>query len=68
MDPGVIDEKVVMEMWNGSDVPGATTQAACAETASVIDEVSDDHFNDLRGKPGGGGRARCRGLRRSTTP
>ena len=36
-----------MDVRNSSDVPRATGEGACEETESVIDEVGDDHFNDL---------------------
>ena len=49
--PGSSDEGV-MEMGNGGDVPGVTGQGACAETARIVDEMGDDHFDDLLGKPG----------------
>jgi hypothetical protein len=58
-------DKGVMEMGNGDDVPGVTGQGACAETAPVVDKMLDDHFDDLLGKLGDGGRGCCRGLRRS---
>lgn len=32
----------------------------------MVGEMSDDHFNDLQGKPGGGGRVCRRRLRRGT--
>ena len=41
------DGKGVMDVRNGSGVPRATGQGACEESESVIDEVGDDHFNDL---------------------
>ena len=54
-------DKGVMEAGGGSNVPGITGQGACAETACVVDEISDDYFNDLKGKPGGRGWACRRG-------
>ena len=57
----------VMEVGNGGDVPGVAGQGACEETASVIDEMVDDHFNDLLGKFGGRRRTRCGNLWRSAT-
>jgi len=64
--PGVVDEEAVMEVRDCGGVPGVTGQGARAETEHVIDKVGDDHLDDLRGEPGGGGRARRSGLRRST--
>ena len=61
-----VNEKIVMEMRNGGDVPGATGQGTCTETAHVVDEIGDDHVNDLLRKPGGGGHVRRGGLRRKT--
>jgi hypothetical protein len=61
-----VNEKAVMEMRNSGDVPGMASQGARAETAHVIDEVDDNNFNDLQGKPGGRGRGRRRHLRRNT--
>ena len=49
-----------MEVGGGSDVPGVTSEGTRAKAARIIGEVSDDHFNDLRGKPGKWGRARRR--------
>ena len=57
--------KSVVKMRDGGDVPGVTRQGACEETARVIDEVGDDHFDDLERKLGGGGRVYSRSLRRS---
>ena len=41
-------------------------QGACEETGCVIDEVGDDHFDDLRRDPGDRTRACHRSLRVST--
>ena len=45
--------KGVMEVRNGGDIPGVTGPGACKETALVVDEMGDDHFDNLVGKPGG---------------
>ena len=50
-------DKGAMEMENGGNVPGVTSQGACEETVCVVSEMGDDHFDDLLGKPGGKGRA-----------
>ena len=42
-------EKGVMELGNGSDVPGVAGQGTRAETWDVVDEWGDDHFDDLQG-------------------
>jgi len=42
--------KGVMEVGNGGNVPGIAGQGACKETALVIDEMVNDHFNNLLGK------------------
>jgi len=44
-------------MGDRGDVPGVTGQGACDESIHVVDKVGDDHFDDLGGKLGGGGRA-----------
>ena len=54
--------KGVMEMRNGGNIPGVTCQGARAETARVIYEIGDDHFDNLKGKLGGRRRVRCGGL------
>jgi hypothetical protein len=50
-----------MKMRDGGDVPGVTGQGACPEAARVVDEVCDDHFNDVLGKS----RGKRQGCRRS---
>jgi len=55
-----------MEMRNGCDIPGVTGQGARKESASIVDEMGDDNFDDLLGKSGGRGRVRRENLRRST--
>jgi len=63
--PGVANEKVVMEMRDGSDVPGVTGQGACEKTVYVVVKIGDDLFDNLQGEFGGRGRACHRSLRRS---
>ena len=48
-------DKGVMKVGDSGDVPGVTGQGACDETGLVIDKMSDDHFDDLLGEPGGRG-------------
>ena len=55
--------KGVMEVRNGDDTTGVTGQGTCKEAVLVVDEMKDDHFEDLHRKPGEIGWA-C--LRRST--
>ena len=50
------DDKGMMEVGSSGDVPGATDQGVCTETAYVMDEICDDDFNNLQGKPTGKGR------------
>ena len=47
-------------MRKGGDVSGVASQAARAKTEHVIHKVSDDHFDDLLGNPGGSGQT-CHG-------
>jgi len=63
--PEFTDEKVVMEVRNGSDVPGVTGKGACAQTEYVVGKIIDDDFDDLQGEPGGRRGAWRRRLRRS---
>lgn len=41
----------MVDMRNGGHVPREARQGACEETAPVIDEMGDDHFNDVLRKP-----------------
>ena len=54
--PAVLSEEGVVKMWDGGGVPGATGHGACQEAAGVVDEIGDDHIDDLLGKFGDGGR------------
>ena len=56
-----------MEVRDSGDIPGVTGQGARPETASVIDKIGNDDFDDLKGKPGGRGRA-CRRCLRGNAP
>ena len=49
----------MVEMRYGGDVPRVTGQGARDETWCVVDEMSDDHFDDFHGKLGERRRA-CR--------
>ena len=60
------NDEGMMEMRDSSDVPRVTSQGTCVETGLVVEKMNDDHFNYLQRKPGGGGRACRRCLRRST--
>ena len=55
-----------MKMRNGSAVPGTRGEGARPETSGVVDEVGDDHINDLLGDPISRGRTCGRGLRGGT--
>ena len=54
-----------MKAGGGGDGPGITGQRACEEAGFVIDKMSDDHFDDLLGEPGGRGREYRRNIMRS---
>ena len=41
-----------MKMRDGSNIPGVTGQGAGAQTSSIVNEMSDDRFNDFQGKLG----------------
>ena len=56
-----------VEMMNGDGVPGVAGQGAYNEAACVVDEMDDDHFEDLHREPGEMGWACRRSLRRSTS-
>jgi len=60
----VLNDKGVMEMWDGSDVPGVTGQGACTEIVCVTGKIADDYLEDFKGKPCD----RRRGCRRGNTP
>ena len=54
------NDKGVMEMRYGGDVPGVTGLGAGEEAALVVDKMGDDHFDNLLGKFGDRGGARSR--------
>ena len=67
-EPGIDwNDEGVMEMGNSGNVPGATGQGAREEGLLVIDEMSDDNFDDLLRKPGDRGRGCHRSLWRSNS-
>ena len=49
----ISDGKGMVEMGNSGNVPGVTGHGARAETAYIVDKICDDHFDKLKGKPGG---------------
>ena len=57
----------VMEVRNGGDVPGVAGEGTRKEIVFVIDEMSNDHLNDLVGKAVGGGRGSWGRVWRGTT-
>ena len=61
------NDEGMMEMRDGGDVPRIAGQGACAETELVVDEISDDDFNDVLRKSGDRRQA-CRGSLRRSTP
>ena len=48
-----VDDKGVVEMRNGDDVPGVTGHGARADTAWIVDKIINDHLDNFKGKPGG---------------
>ena len=44
-----------MKVRDDGDASGVTGPRACEETAVVIDEMGDDHFDGLVRKSGGSG-------------
>ena len=50
------DEKGVIEVGSGGDVPGVAGQGACTEIVRAVDRMGDDYFDYLQGNPGGRGR------------
>ena len=65
--PGIcLGDEGVMEMRDSGDVLGVTGQRACEEAALVVDEMDNDHFEDLPRKPGSMGWGCRRSLRRSS--
>jgi len=62
----MVNDEHLVEVRDAGDIPGVTSQGACAETAHVIGEVGSDLLNELQGKSAGRGGAYCGGLGRST--
>jgi hypothetical protein len=56
-----------MKMRDGGGVPGVAGQGACTEAARVVDETSDDHFDDVLGNPCDKIQMCRRSVRRSTS-
>ena len=46
------ESKGMVEVWEGSNVPGAASQCECLESGEVIGDVGDDHFHDVVWKRG----------------
>jgi len=61
-----LGSKSVVNVRNSGEVPGVTGQGACEKPVLVVDEVGDDHFDDIHGKSDDRGRACCGGLQIST--
>jgi hypothetical protein len=62
--PAGPNDESVMKVTDGGDVPGVASQGACEETVRVVDKVGNDHFDDLLGNLGEGGRECGRNLLR----
>ena len=56
-----------MKARNGSDVPRTRSEGPCHEAVGVVDEVGDNHADDLLREPGDGGRVSGSRVRRGTT-
>ena len=59
-------DKGMMKMRNGGEVPGVRSKGTCQEGELVVNEMSDDHLEDIRGNSGVPGRARRRSPREDT--
>ena len=55
----------MMEMRDSSDIQGVAGQGTRSETAGVVDNIGDDNFDDLLGKPS---ISVCRTSLRKNTP
>ena len=49
------DNESVMKMWERGDIPGVTGQGAGDEATGVVNQVTEDIFNNFLRKPGCGG-------------
>jgi hypothetical protein len=58
--------KSAMEMRYSGDVLGARGEGACQEAAGIMDEMGNNHIDDLLREPGGGGRTCGSRVRRGT--
>jgi hypothetical protein len=56
-----LSDKSTMKMRNNGDVPGAGGERTCQEAVGVVDEVGNNHVNDILRKPSNRGRT-CGGL------
>ena len=50
-----------MKMWDGRGVPRTRGEGACQEAAGVVNEMGDNHVDDLLRKSGGRRGTCCRG-------
>ena len=65
-----LGDKGVMKVRNGGHVPGAAGHGTYEKTARVVDNVCNNHSDNIQGKSDGGGR-RCplgRSVRRTHPP
>ena len=49
-----------MEMWERGDVPGVAGQGTGNEAGNVVDQVTNDNFDNFLGKSGCGGKMNSR--------
>ena len=57
-------DESVMKMWERGDIPGVTGQGAGEEATGVVDQETDDNFDNILRKPGCRGTMSTRGLLR----
>jgi hypothetical protein len=51
-----LGDKSTMKMRNSGNVPGARGERTCQEAVDVVDEVGDNHVDNILRKPSGRGR------------
>ena len=56
----------MMKMRNGGEAPGVSSKGTCQEGELVVNEMSDDHLDDIQGNSGVPGRVRRRSPREDT--
>ena len=58
-------DESVMKMWERGDIPGVTGQGAGEEATGVVNQVTEDNFDNFLRKPGCEGAMGTRGFLRS---